>query len=90
MMKWLDNFLKSWLNIFKKEWGVELILVDCVDRKHIRYVVKSVNCEAKFIGNDAVAQANGLMKELLIEINYNQSARQWVFRIEQTHIDFAT
>ena len=90
MMKWLDNLLKSWLNIFKKEWSVELILVDCVDRKHIRYVVKSVNCEAKFIGNDAVAQANGLMKELLIEINYNQSARQWVFRIEQTHIDFAT
>ena len=90
MMKWLDNLLKSWLNIFKKEWGVELIFVDCVDRKHIRCVVKSVNCEAKFIGNDAVAQANGLMKELLIEINYNQSARQWVFRIEQTHIDFAT
>ena len=90
MMKWLDNLLKSWLNIFKKEWGVELIFVDCVDRKHIHCVVKSVNCEAKFIGNDAVAQANGLMKELLIEINYNQSARQWVFRIEQTHIDFAT
>ena len=90
MMKWLNNLLKSWLNIFKKECGVELILVDCVDRKHIRCVVKSVNCEAKFIGNDAVAQANGLVKELLIEINYNQSARQWVFRIEQTHIDFAT
>ena len=90
MMKWLDNLLKSWLNIFKKEWSVKLIFVDCVDRKHIRYVVKPVNCEAKFIGNDAVAQANGLMKELLIEINYNQSARQWVFRIEQTHIDFAT
>ena len=89
-MKWLDNLLKSWLNIFKKEWSVELIPIACVARKHIRCVVKSVNCEAKFIGNDAVAQANGLMKELLIEINYNQSARQWVFRIEQTHIDFAT
>ena len=21
-MKWLDDFLKSWLNIFKKEWSI--------------------------------------------------------------------
>ena len=70
-MKWIDDGIKTWLDILEIEWRCKFFFIDNVSRKHVGCALKAVECEAVFIGYDAVAQADGFTEELLIEVHYN-------------------
>ena len=68
------------------EGRTELVLVQCVGRKLVDNAVKALLGDAKFLCNNLVAQAYGLVKKALQIGHHHQSARQGIFRIEQTDV----
>ena len=89
-MKRLNDTVETGLNVVEKEWRCEVTFVENVGRKRLRCALKAIECEAEFIGNDAVAQPDCLAKELLIEVHNDQSTRQRILGIEQSHVDIVT
>ena len=89
-MKRLNDAVETGLNVVEKEWRCEVTFVENVGRKGLRCALKAIECEAEFIGNDTVAQLDCLAKELLIEVHNDQSTRQRILGIEQSHVDIVT
>ena len=86
-MKWRNNAVELRCYPLFEEGCFELFLVEHVNRKHLDDALKSLLAKAIFMGYDAVSQCNGLAKQLLIEVDGHQTARQGIFGIEQTHGD---
>ena len=86
-MKWRNNAVELRDYPLFEEGRFELFLVEHVNRKRIDDALKSLFAKAIFMGYDAVSQCNGLAKQLLIEVDSHQTARQGIFGIEQTHGD---
>ena len=63
-----------------------MFLVECGRRKAVEHAPEAMEGEVELPEDDGVAQADGLPKQLLIEIDDHQSAGQRVFGIEQPDV----
>ena len=67
----------------RKLFFVERFGVQIVENR-----LETLGGEAKIDVGDAIAQGDGLVEEFLVEIHGDQTARQRIFRIEQSCVDF--
>lgn len=82
----LGDGLQSGQNVALEERCGDLFLVERGRRKAVEHASEAMERKVELPEDDGVAQADGLPKQLLIEIDDHQSAGQRVFGIEQPDV----